>query len=47
MFMYFRNFYKQPFRGVLLKRSPDKKEIKIHKKTSIVESFFSPIKLQA
>ena len=44
MFTYFTNFWKQPFRGVLLKSDPEEIR-KIHKKASFAETFFSPVKL--
>ena len=49
MFLYFTRtilFYKQPTRGVLLKCNPEK-FCKIHQKASVVESFFSPVKLDS
>ena len=46
MFTYFTNLQKQLSSGVLIK-SDHEKIRKIHKKTSVVESFFSPVQLQA
>ena len=42
---YFTNFQKQPSSGVLVKSDPEKIR-KIHKKTSVLESFFSPVQVQ-
>ena len=46
MLIYFINFYKQASRGVLLKIDPENIR-ESHRKASVVESFFSPVKLLA